>query len=319
MRTNGSEIAAYVAAQDKVFGSISPPVTARTAPMPAPFGVAHLVEAGTGDPLLLVHGGGVVPMWAPLVARLAPDFHLLIPDKPGAGLDSGFDYRGVDLRQHGIDFIAGLLDSLGLERASILGSSMGGYFGLTFALAHPERVSNLVMLGEPAGTADGSGKPSTYHKLVGTRGLNALLFKTVLRPKPGAEGARVGLARGRLVAKPDDVPTDILEAVAAGWQVPGYVRSWYTMVERASDPPGQGIRSNRTVLTNRLVAELGAITAPTLFLWGERDPLATPEAGKRVADAIPGARFQLVQDAAHLVWMDQPDVCADAIRAFLRP
>lgn len=318
MRVDGSATAAYVAAQDKVFASISPPVTARTVSMPAPFGGTHLVEAGIGDPVLLVHGGGVVPMWAPLVARLASNFHLLLPDKPGAGLDSGFDYRGVDLRQHGIDFIASLLDGLGLEKAAILGSSMGGYFGLVFALAQPERVSRLVMLGEPAGTAGASEKASMYHKLVGTRGLNALLFKTALRPKPGAEGARVGLARGRLVAKPDDVPTDILDAVAAGWQLPGYVRSWYTMVERAYDPPGQGIRSKRTVLTNQLVAELGAIKAPTLFLWGEQDPLATPEAGKRVADAIPGARFQLVEDAAHLVWIDQPDICADAIRAFLQ-
>lgn len=308
---------AYVAAQDAVFGAVTPPVTARTVPMPAPFGQTHLLEAGSGDPVLLVHGGGVVPMWAPLVARLAPTFHLLIPDKPGAGLDSGFNYRGVDLRDHGAEFILGLLAVLGLEKASIIGSSMGGYFALVFALAHPDRVSRLVMVGEPAGTAAATGKVLTYHQLVGTRGLNALLFKTALRPRPGAEGARTGLARGHLVARPDQVPTDVLEAIAAGWQVPGYVRSWYTMLERAWERPGKGILCTSTVLTNRLVPELGQIKAPTLFLWGDQDPLATPEEGRLVADAIPCSQFQLVSPAGHAVWLDQPDVCADAISAFL--
>jgi pimeloyl-ACP methyl ester carboxylesterase len=89
------------------------------------------------------------------------------------------------------------------------------------------------------------------------------------------------------------------------------------MVERAVERPGKGVLSSSTVLTNRLIPELGRVTAPTLFLWGEKDPLATPEEGQRVADAIPGSRFQLVEHAGHLVWLDQPDVCADAISAFL--
>jgi pimeloyl-ACP methyl ester carboxylesterase len=315
--TTSTALGTYAAAQEAVFSRITPRATTRTVPMPAPFGRTHLIEAGRGEPVLLVHGGGVAPMWAPLVARLAPDFHLLVPDRPGAGLDSGFDYRGVDLRKHGVEFIGGLLTALGLERVSIVGSSMGGYFALAFALAHPERVSSLVMLGEPAGTSAVRNRIAGYHQLVGTRGLNALLFRTVLRPKPGAEGARTGLARGRLVARPDQVPTDILDAISAGWQVPGYIRSWYTMVERAVERPGMGIVSTSTVLTNRLVPELGRVTAPTLFLWGEKDPLATPTEGQRVADAIPCSRFQLVEHAGHLVWLDQPDICADAIKAFL--
>ena len=318
MTSRGNAVATYVAAQATVFGATDSVVTSKAVPLPAPFGEAHLLEVGSGDPLLLVHGGGVAAQWAPLVSRLAPHFRLVIPDKPGAGLASPFDYRGVNLREHGTEFLSELVDALGLDKVSIVGNSMGGYFAFGFALAHPDRVSKLVIAGEPAGSADATQKMSMYHRLVGTRGVNALLFKTVLRPRSGAEGARAGLARGRLVAKPDQVTTDILECFAAGWELPGAVRSWYTMVEQAWDPPGWGIFTKSTVLTNRLVPELGRLEASTLFLWGDQDPLASPAVGRSIAAAIPDAQFQLVEKAGHLVYLDQPDVCGEAITTFFR-
>jgi pimeloyl-ACP methyl ester carboxylesterase len=285
--------------------------------MPAPFGSAHLLEAGSGDSLLLLHGGSVVAQWAPLISRLATRFHLLMPDKPGAGLASPFNYRGVDLRAHAVAFIEGLLDALGVQRAAVGGNSMGGYFALCFALAHPERVTKLAIVGEPAGAdPQPTRQQSRYHRLVGTRGLNAFLFKTALKPKTGAEGARTGLARGKLVADPNRVPAELLECMAAGWQLPGAVRSWYTMVERAWDPPGAGLFAGSTILTNRLADELAGLNVPTLFLWGEKDPLGSPDVGRALADRMPDARLEVVPDASHLVHVDQPKICADAIMQF---
>ncbi len=226
--------------------------------------------------------------------------------------------HGADLRAHGVAFIEGLLDALGAERAAIGGRSMGGYFAFCFALAHPERVSELVMFSEPAGI-DPLPTPSRsrYHRIVGTRGLNAFLYKTALKPKPGAAGARTGLARGKLVADPDRVPDDLLECVAAGWLLPGAVRSWYTMVERAWDPPGRGIFATSTNLTSRLTPELASLSTPTLFLWGQQDLLASPELGRALDARMPDARFEVVPDASHRVHVDQPKVCADAVLGFL--
>lgn len=305
----------YLRTQAALLAGTGTPVTSRILPMPAPFGTAHLLVAGAGDPLLLLHGGSVVGQWAPLIPRLATAFELLMPDKPGAGSAGPFDYRGVDLREHGVAFVEGLLAAAGVGRAAIGGNSMGGYFALCFALAHPERVSKLVIFGEPAGADPESS--SLYHRLVGTRGLNAFLFKTALKPKAGAEGARAGLAKGKLVADPARVSSDLLECIAAGWQLPGAVRSWYTMVERAWDPPGAGIFAKSTILTNRLAHELAGLNVPTLFLWGERDPLASPAIGHALADRMPRARLEVVQDASHLVHIDQPKICADAILEFV--
>ncbi len=176
MSTTPASVERYRQAQAAVLDGIGTPVTSSTVPMPSPFGAAHVLEAGSGDPLLLMHGGGVVAQWAPLIPLLAPHFHLLMPDKPGSGLAGPFDYRGVDLRAHGVAFMEALLDAVGLQRAAIGGNSMGGYFAFCFALAHPERVSKLVIFGEPAGADPASS--SLYHRMVGTRGLNAFLFKT---------------------------------------------------------------------------------------------------------------------------------------------
>jgi pimeloyl-ACP methyl ester carboxylesterase len=279
----------------------------------------QLLEAGAGEPVLLLHGGNSVAAgWAPLLPRLAPRYRLLMPDRPGCGLTTPFDYRGIDLRAHGVELVGGLLDSLRLERATLAGNSMGGFFEMAFAIAHPERVAKLILLGEPAGSADPAHAGRLrFHRLVGTRGLNALLYATALRPPKDGAGARAGLARSRLVADAGRVPEALLDCFAAGARLPGAVRSWTTMVERAFTPAGLGLLASRMTLTHALLPELGRLTAPTLFLWGDKDPLGTPDDGRRLVARMPNARLEVVRDASHLVWLDQPDACAEAVTAFL--
>ena len=275
----------------------------------------HLLEAGAGDPVLMIHGGNsVAASWAPLLPHLAPRFRLLMPDRPGCGLTTTFDYRGVSLRRHGVDFLGGVLDAVGLERAALIGNSMGGFFAMAFAIAHPERVSKLVLLGEPAGA---SGNPGRFHRLTGTRGLNSLLYATVLRPPADAAAARAGLARSRIVAHPDRVSEALLECFAAAAHLPGARRAWTSMVEQSFDPAGRALLARRVTVTHALIPELGQLTAPTLFLWGDRDPFGAPDVGRMIAARMPDARLQVFDDASHLVWLDQPAACAEAVVDFL--
>jgi pimeloyl-ACP methyl ester carboxylesterase len=279
----------------------------------------QLLEAGAGDPLLMLHGGnGVAAGWAPILPFLAARHRLLMPDRPGCGLTTRFSYRGVNLRTHGVDLVRGLLDALGLERAVLTGNSMGGFFAMAFAIAHPERVSRLVLLGEPAGSRDPAHAGRfRFHRLVGTRGLNTLLYATVLRPPKDAAGFRAGLGRSGLVADASRVSDELLECLAAGARLPGAVQAWTTMVERAFAPAGLGLLANRMTLSHALLPDLHRLTAPTLFLWGDQDPLGTPDDGRRLAERMPHARLEVVRDASHLVWLDQPEACADAVSAFL--
>ena len=315
MDTAGSAAAHFRAAQDAVLAETGVATKTSFIDVAAPPLKVQLLEAGSGDPVLMIHGGNsVAASWAPLLPRLSESFHLLMPDRPGCGLTTTFDYRGVDLRRHGSEFVSGVLDSLGLERAGLIGSSMGGCFATASAIDHPERVSALVLAGEPAG-ADGD--PGLFHRLVGTRGITAFLYATALRPAKDAVGARAGLTKGRLVAQPDRVSDPLYECFAAGARLPGATRSWRTMVERAFVPAGLGLLARRTTLTHALLPHLGRLVAPTLLLWGDKDPLGTVETGREIADAMPNARLTVVRDASHLVWIDQPDICADAIIDFL--
>ena len=301
--------------QDAALGKTGVAVTSRFLDVRTPSLRVHLLEAGAGEPLLMIHGGNsVAASWAPMLPYLAPRFRLLMPDRPGCGLTTAFDYRGVSLRRHGVMLVRGILDALGQERVALAGNSMGGFFAMAFALEHPERVSKLVLLGEPAGA---SGRPSLFHRLTGTRGINALLYATMLRPPRDAVAARAGLGRGRIVADPGRVPDSLLECFAAGAQLPGAIRSWTTMVEQAFDPAGSGLLARRMTVTHALVPELEKLTAPTLLLWGDRDPFGTPDVGRTLADRMPDARLQVIEHASHLVWLDEPEVCAAAVAGFL--
>lgn len=303
--------------QEAALAETGASVTSRFIDVAAPALRVHLLEAGAGEPVLMIHGGGAAVLWAPLIARLAPHFQLVMPDRPGFGLTTPFDYRGVILRSHGVELVHGMLEALGRERVALIGNSMGGFFAMAFAMAYPDMVSRLVLLGEPAGTSGKLGSPFRYHRLVGTRGLNALLYATVLRPPKDAAGARRGLARGRLVADPGRVSDVLLQSFAAAAQLPGATRGWTTMVEQVFVPPGMGVFARGMTATHALLPELGKLTAPTLLLWGDRDPLATPDEGRALVGRMPHARFEIVEDASHLVWLDQPQICAEAITSFL--
>ncbi|HEY3560670.1 MAG TPA: alpha/beta hydrolase [Kribbella sp.] len=302
-------------AQEAAFAEAGLHVSSRCLEISEPRLRVRVNELGSGDPVLFIHGGNSVgASWIPLLAPLAADHRLIVPDRPGCGLTSHFNYRGVDLRRHGIEFIWALLDELGEERVAIVGNSIGGYFALAFALAEPERVSRLALIGEPA---NAEGAPRLFHRLVGTRRLNTLLYKGPLKPAKNVPEVRAGFAKSKLVADPSRPSDALCECLAAGAQIPGATTSWTTMVERIFVPAGSGLWAKDSLGTHKLAPELARVDQPTLFLWGDKDPLGAPAVGESLAALMPNARLEVVADAGHLPWLDQPKVCADILLEFL--
>jgi pimeloyl-ACP methyl ester carboxylesterase len=299
--------------QDAMLARYGVPAISRFYEIDDPRLRVHVIETGQGTtPVLLIHGGNsVAATWIPLLAKLDQRFQLYAPDRPGCGLTTMFSYLDVPLRAHAVAFINSVMDSLHLSRAAIIGNSMGGYFGLVYALAHPERVSRLVLVGEPAGSAP---DVRLANRLVGTRIINSLLFASVLKPSPRT--MRDSLER-LLVADIRRVPSADIDCLAFASMIPGATQSWITLMEDIFRPAGAGLFSSASTLTYALRPELGRLKPPTLMLWGDKDTFGPPTLGQEMARLMPDGRCEVIPDAGHLAWLDQPNICAEQIGTFL--
>ena len=267
----------------------------------------QVLEGGQGEPVLLLHGGdGMAAQWEPLLSRLSSGFHIYAPDRPGCGLTDMFNYRDVPLREHAANFVLSTMDALGLKTANLVGNSMGGYFALVFALAHPDRVKRLITVGEPAGS---SATIPPANRLLAMRGLNGLMYATVM--KPGASATYEGFKR-ILVAHPDRLSPAYLDCCTAASEIPGATESWLTLLEDCS------ITGGRSTLTYSLRPELPKLSMPALLIWGDKDSFGPPTLAKEMAQLMPQGSAEVVPDAGHLAWLDQPDKVAALITNFLR-
>jgi pimeloyl-ACP methyl ester carboxylesterase len=256
---------------------------------------AHVLEAGQGAPVLLIHGGNsTAAQFAPLMGPLQKEFHCFAPDRPGCGLSDKIDYRGVSFRKHAVDFVSGIMDGLELPKAAIVGNSMGGYWALVFALAQPERVTKLVLLGEPAASSPPDPKTPAPPPA----------------PKaPTIEGIRA-MWQFRLGMNVERISAELFEEQLASARLPGAGLAWDSMVEEFI---------GEKLSTYALRPELKELRPPTLFLWGDNDKMGGgPAVGKEMAEIAPHARCEVLHDAGHMAWLDQPERCAQLTIEFLK-
>jgi pimeloyl-ACP methyl ester carboxylesterase len=290
----GPEVEDYKRAQQKLLAKYEVKAESHYIKLDKPPLTAHVLEAGKGNPVLLIHGGNAAAsQFAPLMTSLQKEFQLFAADRPGCGLSDKFDYSGVPFREHAVDFLGGILKGLKLPKASIVANSMGGYWALVFALAHPELVSKLVLLGEPAGSGPVPGpKPPPAPK------------------DPTVEGIR-GMWKGRLGMNVEHVSDEIWAAELAKSKLPGAALAWDTMVDEFAE--------KQKLSTYALRPQLKTLQTETLFVWGDKDSLGTgAKMGQEMAEMMPHAHCEIVKDAGHLPWIDQTERCAQLTIEFLK-
>src|SRR5262249_47566878 len=162
-------------------------------------------------------------------------------------------------------------------------------------LAAPERVTKLVLLGGPAG----SGPPP--------------MPRRPPRGEPSPDSSR-GAYRV-LTANPDRVPAEIMDADFAASAIPGARQAWNSMIEDI-EREDAGAGGNRIGLAYALRPELKNLKTPTLFIYGDKDMEGPPSLAHEMAELAPKARCEIVADAGHLIWLDQPRVCAKLLVDF---
>jgi pimeloyl-ACP methyl ester carboxylesterase len=293
----------FVELQNKLLASYGVNATSRFVHLNKPPMRAHVLEAGVGEPVMLFHGGdGEGVNWAPIMGLLQSSFRLYAIDRPGFGLSDAFDYRGVNLRENAVDFVASLLDALDLKSVSLIGSSMGGFFVLAAALAQPDRVSKLILVGYPVGAI--RSLPLPFRIICGIPGLSRRFMKS----RPTMEAQRKQY-RDMFHVDLDKIPTLYFETRIAGIQLPSEQNTWAELLPRVADL--RGIR--REVY---LGDELSRIKVPVLMIMGDHD-MAPPEAGRAVIAKIPDGRFEHLPGVAHFPYLEAPERTAELIADFL--
>lgn len=296
-------LSAYLELQDSVldhFGVNAESIFVMTA---QPKMRVHMLRAGHGDPVIVFHGGdGEGWNWAPLIAELQGGYAIYSVDRPGFGLSDMFEYASVNLRQHASDFVVSLIDALGLEKANVVGGSMGGFFALCGALDHPDRVSNVALVGMPVGFFNVA--PDSLIELCSLPGRAEEFMDSV----GNLDGQRWQY-REMFHVDPATVPDVYFRARVAGVNLPGVKQTWATMLRRLCGP--DGFRPDAY-----LGDDLPNLSMPVLTIWGEHD-MVPKEAGQAVASRIPKGQFACLPDAGHFPFLEAPAETARLIREFL--
>ncbi len=241
----------------------------------------HYREVGEGPPVVLLHGlGSSGSDWFPVAPFLAPDYRLLLVDLRGHG-HSSLPRRGYSIAAMAGDVLA-VLTTEGIERASLIGLSLGGCVALQTAVLAPDRVSGLVLV-------------NTFAKLRHT----GMRWGRVVRLRR-ALGDADGLAR-LVAASLFDVPE--VQALV-------YERLRHNDV-------GAIRRTMWAVARFDARRQLGQVTAPALVLAGDRDRTVPRLCADDLMAGLPSARLQLIPDAGHALPYDQPEAFVAAVRGFL--
>src|SRR5688572_26812997 len=239
-----------------------------------------------GVPVVLLHGFPMDgTMWRPQIDVLEKGFRVVCWDARGHGRSGG---GGAAIAfEWFVDDLLAVLDRLGIDRAVLVGLSMGGYTALRFAEREPSRVRALV-LADTKSAADG----------------NEAKVKR-------AAGARKALAEGSRAFADGFLATAF--APGAGPRTVAAARK----VIAAMDP--RAIAAALVALAGRTdtTESLPKIRVPTLVIVGEKDALTPPADSRALAAAIPGARLVEIPGAGHFSNLQAPAAFNDALRGFL--
>lgn len=238
----------------------------------------HYEVAGSGPTLLLTHGySSASQAWDAQVADLSPDYQVITWDMRGHGRSDSPADPAAYSEEATVADMAAILDACGVERAAIGGLSLGGYMTLAFHLAHPERVSALLLFDTGPG------------------------YRSDASREQWNETAR---RRG------DRLDERGLESVREGGEVR---RAWHVNGVAGLAHAARGMLAQRD---GRVINSLPDIAVPTLVLVGANDE-AYLAGTDYMANKIPEATRVVLADAGHSSNIDQPEAFNAAVREFL--
>ena len=246
----------------------------------------HYVEAGTGPTVILLHGlGGSTQVWQFNIAALAEKYHVVVPDQIGFGKSDKplVNYR---IRTY-VDFLDQFCKQLKIDRATLIGNSMGGWIAAMFTATFPDRVDKLVLV-DAAGYAPPKDiDTGTFHGLNPTtrEGMKILVGKVFYNKIFQTDAAIDQAIAARLAAGDGYTINRITESIIRGEDfLDGIVKT---------------------------------IKRPTLIIWGRQDGLVSLAEGERFNKDMAGSKLIVIDQCGHVPNVEKPTEFNAAVLKFL--
>lgn len=242
------------------------------------------ITRGAGRDVVLIHGNpSSTYTWRKVIEPLAARYRVHAIDLPGFGFsDKPVDasYTAAWLARQ----VVGYLDAAGIERAVLVGNSMGGHVASETAILHPDRVAGLVLVG--AGGLPGGGSYPLSRRI-----LSWPVIGPALRALPGRGRVRDGLREA--VYDPAEITEADVDAVYSALRSAGGLNGFLgRMRDRVSPDRPDRVRT---------------ITAPTLVITGDSDRLMPPDNARRYRELIAGSELLVMERTGHLPQEERPE------------
>jgi 2-hydroxy-6-oxonona-2,4-dienedioate hydrolase len=265
---------------------------------------SHFADVGEGDVVVLVHGGGVTEKgyrgWSPIFEPLSRLFRVVAPDMLWSGLTDkpavAYSFRAQ------VDHLAGLLDTLAIDRVHIIGQSIGAYLAARFACDYPQRVNRLVIVG--------SNTVSMMMGLdVGAEEWTEDTLRNEMRNPAEARQLLETIRHDAATITDEEVasyvnphrPADLRQARET------YISYVQALVRK---DPGLWQEVN-------LRHRLPILGRPTCVIWGRDDRYAPVTLGRQLRPLLPDAEYHEIEDASHHVFHDQTEGFCNLVTDFL--
>jgi len=247
----------------------------------------HIEVHGAGRPLLLLAGLAMdVTLWYGLVPGLARHFQVITHDPRGSGRTKA-DFDNLSTGVMAEDALA-VMDHLGIERAHVLGFSMGGMTAQVLAARHPERIDRLVLASSAAS--------------MGTAGMLAMRLVVKLFASRHCMAHSGAAMLPWLLGERGLKQENVVDSLSRRKYVP-------TLAGFSAQCEALGAHDGQDMLPS--------ITAPTLCISGDQDVLIPPVRTRAMAKKLPDARFDDLPDCGHMCYLEAPDLFQRRVVNFL--
>jgi pimeloyl-ACP methyl ester carboxylesterase len=255
---------------------------------------------GEGKPLVLIHGYGAgMWVWEKQIEALSQLFRVYVLDVIGHGFS---DRPEIPYTPEAyVHFLKDFMDGVGIERATLIGNSMGGGMAWAMAIFYPERVDRLILIDCVPPDILQQVRNESFRTLVAIKDIPLLPYLVIA-------GRSRSSIRSILVECVSDIKRITPAVLNRQYQlskIKGTTWVLYSTFKHAEE-------------ALKLKDQFASIHQPTLFIWGERDLIFPPSVGETLHKTLTGSQLRVIEKSGHIPMWETPDEVNQAILSFLQ-